>query len=84
MMVLVSRIPTGCLKNLCPSSFATAEELYVVLCRTSYSCIGLASSWSLRPCLSQSDNRPFSYSPKEPRSSVIFILLNTRRSIKWR
>ena len=31
-----------------------------------------------------SDHRPFSYSTKEPGSSVIFIHFYTRRSIQWR
>ena len=30
------------------------------------------------------DNRPFSYSAKEPGSSVIFIHFYTRDSIEWR
>ena len=30
------------------------------------------------------ENRPFSYSTKEPGSSVIFIHFYTRRSIEWR
>ena len=29
-------------------------------------------------------NRPFSYSAKEPGSSVIFIHFDTRDSIEWR
>ena len=30
------------------------------------------------------NNRPFSYSTKEPGSSVIFIQFYTRGSIEWR
>ena len=45
-------------------------------------------SW-MRPKLmiafrSAADNRPFSYSAKEPGSSVIFIHFYTRDSIEWR
>ena len=33
---------------------------------------------------SRSQNRPFSYSKKEPGSSVMFIHFYTRGSIEWR
>ena len=43
------------------------KELYIRLSRLLHSCIGQASAWSLRPCLSQSDTWLLIYGRKKAK-----------------
>ena len=53
--VLRIHLSTECPRIIVPVCMATVEELYIQLSQFLQSCIGKVSTWSLRPCLSQSD-----------------------------